>query len=706
MTQPLDFKEEIANFIFTSKYSRYNEDKQRRETWIETVNRVEAMHLKQFRHLDKEYLDEIQWAFDLVREKKVVPSMRSLQFGGKAIEAVNSRQYNCSVRHVDSLRAFSEIFYLLLCGCGVGIGLSKFFLSRLPNLVSANDKTGAVLTYDVADSIEGWADSLEVLLMCYFKNTPLTGRKVVFDYSKIRPEGTPLKTSGGRAPGYKGLKQSHQRIKALLDDIIEVQGKNRLEPIHAYDILMHASDAVLSGGIRRSATIVIFDKDDDAMMNAKTFFVVDKVTRFALDDDTNKYHGKVRINHRTYDVALPDAEYQELVKSKKISWVHIEPQRARSNNSALFLRSEVTLQDFQKIIEKSRQFGEPGFAFANHPWTLYNPCCEIGFVPVTDDGICGVQYCNLSSINGAKIQTKEDFITASKAASIIGTLQAAYTDFKYFHPVTKRLTEEESLLGVSITGMMDNPKVLLNADYQQEAAHKAVVTNKKWAKLLNIHEAARVTCVKPEGTSSLVLGSASGIHPHHARRYFRRVQCNRIEYPFQFFKKTNPHMAEPSQWAANNTDEILTFPIEISDKAMIKTDLTAIEHLKVVKTTQENWVLPGTSHTNKKNVTHNVSCTIVVKDNEWEDVVNFIYKNRDCFGAVSFIPFIGDKVYKQAPLEAIATPEDEVKWNEIVSKYQSVDYTKMKEVEDMTDMLAEQACAGGKCELQLDTVGV
>lgn len=697
--QVVNFREELSNFVFISKYSRFDETKKRRETWVETVDRVLNMHLKRFKDLDKEHLEEIRWAFDLVKEKKVVPSMRSLQFGGKAIEAINSRQYNCSVRHVDSLRAFSEIFYLLLCGCGVGIGLSKFFLGRLSNLVAAADKTGTLLPYVIQDSIEGWADSLEALLMCYFKNTAYTGRKIIFDYSRIRPEGAILKTSGGRAPGYRGLKQAHERIKELLDYIIEVKNQERLSPISAYDILMHASDAVLSGGIRRSATIVIFDKDDDEMMNAKTFFVVEKWFRFSQDEDTKKFHGKVSVNKKNYDVVLSEYEYQELQKTKKISWFHIEPQRARSNNSVLLLRDEVSIQDFKKIIDKSKEFGEPGFAFSNHKWSLYNPCCEIGFVPVTDDGICGVQYCNLSSINGVHINTKEDFVQAAKAASIIGTLQAAYTDFKYFHPVTKKLTEQESLLGVSITGMMDNPRVLLNPDYQQEAAHKAVITNKKWAKILGIPEAARVTCVKPEGTSSLVLGSASGIHPHHARKYFRRVQCNRIEKTFQYFKKINPHAVEASVWAANQTDEIATFPVQISDKAMIKSDLSAIEHLKIIKSTQENWVLPGTSHTNKKPVTHNVSCTVIVKENEWDDVISYIYKHRDCFGAVSFIPDTGDKDYKQAPLEAVTTPEDEAKFNELMAKYKVVDYTLMKESEDSTELLQEFSCVGGACEL-------
>jgi len=694
----MNFQQEISNFIFTNKYARHISSKNRRETWEETCNRVMNMHLEKFKDLDNEYKDEIKWAFDLVKEKKVVPSMRSMQFAGPAVKAHNARMFNCSVRHVDSIRAFAEIFYLLLCGCGVGIGLSKTFLDRLPDLVTPEDKNGSVITYSVEDNIEGWADSIEALLNCYFRNTAYTGRKIIFDYSKIRPEEAILKTGGGKAPGYKGLKRSHKKVKEILDYIIENQNIRRLRPIHAYDILMHTSDAVLSGGIRRSATSVVFDKDDSEMMNAKTYFSVDKIYRFAQDENDNLYYGKIKIGTKIYDVSMNEWSYKELKDKKKISWIYVEPQRARSNNSVLLLRKNTTKKEFEDIIKKTRDFGEPGFVFADNTWQLFNPCFEIGFIPVTDDGQCGVQFCNLSSINGAEVKTKEDFIQAAKAASIIGTLQATYTDFPYLRPVSKYLTEDEALLGVSITGIMDNPKVLLNNDYQQEAAHKVTITNRKWSRRLGIKEAARVTCVKPEGTSSLVLGSASGIHPHHSRKYFRRVQCNKLDNVYVYFKSVNSHMCEESIWSANKTDEVIIFPVEISDKTIIKKDLTALKHLQIIKETQENWVLSGTN-SSKKPVTHNVSCTVIVDENEWDKVVEYIYKNKEFFGAVAFIANTGDKDYKQAPLESIETKEDEEKWNEIVSNYKTVDYSKMKETEDGTTLMKEVACGGGTCEI-------
>lgn len=705
-TTEVNFLSEIANFIFTDKYARHNEIMSRRETWEEDVSRVEKMHLDKFKKtLSKEDLELIKKAFDAVREKRVVPSMRSMQFGGKAVLAHNPRIYNCAVRHIDSIRSFAEVFYLLLCGCGVGFGLSKHFVNRLPDLVGPNDKTGAVVTFVVEDSIEGWADTIEALLNCYFRNTAYSGRKIVFDFSRIRPEGAKIKTGGGKAPGYRGLKKSLQKIKALLDYIIEEKGQTRLHPVNAYDILMHCADAVLSGGIRRSATSVIFDHDDDEMMNAKVAFKVTKHSHFSKNEK-GLYEGYVQVDGQysgikkhKYEVTLKEWEYNILKDQNTISWNHIEPQRARSNNSVLFLRDKVTEEQFVKLNAITRQWGEPGFVFADHPWQLYNPCFEIGFLPVTDDGVCGVQFCNLSSINGAKIKSKQDFLDAVWAVTVIGTLQATYTDFKYLSNTAKQLTEEEALLGTSITGVMDNPKYNLDEKVQTEGAKYAVETNKIWTKKLGINQAARITTVKPEGTSSLVLESASGIHPHHARRYFRRVQVNKHDPVYKFFKKQNPHMCEESVWSANKTDDVITFPITVGDDAMVKSDLSAIKHLEIIKSTQQHWVNNGKTPANKKPVTHNVSCTVIVDENEWDDVFKYLFRNRAYFGAVALLPKTGDKIFDQAPNEAVTTVEDEKKWNHIVSNYKPVNYKLLVEDEDSTKVMDTAACAGGQCEI-------
>ena len=644
--------EEMANFTFTTKYAKYDEKKQRRETWDETVSRIEKMHLKKFAFLSQADKDDIVKAFDFVRAKKITPSMRSMQFGGKAVEAHNGRLFNCGVRHIDSIRSFAESFYALLCGTGVGFGITNYFLNRLPRLVTAEDKTGTVITYVVQDTIEGWGDSIEALMNCYFQNTAYSGRKIVFDYSRIRAKGAKLKTGGGKAPGYKGLKNAHKKVKVILDFIIEENDQTRLKTINAYDILMHCADAVLSGGVRRSACSVIFDASDEDMMNAKT--------------------GK---------------------------WYEENPQRARSNNSAILVRGKTTFVEFKSLIEKTKEFGEPGFLYVVDEKQLLNPCFEISFIPITSDGRCGFQFCNLTSINGTKVSSLDDFKQASWAASLIGTLQAAYTSFPYLGHTSEELSKEEALLGVSITGMMDSPDILFNAKHQREASKVAVDTNRIWAKKIGINQAARVTCVKPEGTNSIVLSAASGIHPHHARKYFRRIQVNHEDNVYKFFKIYNPHACESSVWSANKTDDVITFPIEVSEKAMVKSDISAIEHLKLIKLTQENWVSTGTTEANKKPLNHSVSCTVMVKDEEWEEVTKFLFDNQADFTAVSLLPSSGDKIYKQAPMEAVLTTEDEVKFDTLVKEWARVDFKKLEENDDATMHVAEASCSGGGCEV-------
>ena len=843
---PVNFSQEMANFTFAAKYAKYDEKKGRREVWEETVSRLEKMHLKKFGWLPEEDKKEISWAFDRVREKLVAPSMRSLQFGGKAIEAKNLRIYNCSVMHVNSLRSFAEALYLLLCGCGVGFGLSSRHMNKLPDLVSAKHKTGTIITYVVQDDIEGWADSVEALLMCYFKNTPYTGRKIVFDYSKIRAEGTPLKTGGGKAPGYKGLKRTHEKIKALLDFIIEDKKQRRLKTINAYDILMHCADAVLSGGIRRSACSVIFELSDKDMMEAKGNFKVQKIKRFVKDEDSGLYHGKVKIDSIEYDISdMNQWDYDTLKKDALISWFYVQPQRARSNNSVLLYRDSVTFEQFKSIVQKTRECGEPGFVFANEKTkdVLFNPCVtadtlvsttdgtikiidlvnkfnagetilvksfnlkinkietnkvlmaaktrenaelikltivsdgiehilrltpdhkvyvinhgwikasdlkkdqlvivaesksgissvksiellnyteavydisvennhnffangilvhncfEISFIPIDADGHSGVQVCNLTTQNGGKITSKEIFKTATKAATIIGTLQAAYTDFEYLSNTSKEITEKEALLGVSITGMMDNPAILLNPDNQREMAEYSKKVNEEWAKKLGISPCARTTCIKPEGTSSIILETASGIHPAHAKKYIRRIQCNKMDPVYKFIKANNPHACEESVWSANKTDDVVSFPITSNPDAMVKSDLTAIKHLEIIKSTQQNWVIPGTRDISK-GINNNVSCTVIVGDNEWEDVQKYIYDNREYFTAVALIPNTGDKLYKQAPNEAVTTQEDEVKFEELMKKWKSLNFKDFKEEDDNTKLQQEAACAGGGCEVK------
>lgn len=713
----VDYLGELSNFIFTAKYARYRDQDKRRETYEETVDRVLDMHLMhpKIMALPKDKKKRVVWAYDKVKSKLSAPSMRSMQFGGKAVIAHNARIYNCSAGHIDSIRSFAEAFYLLLCGVGVTVGLSEKYLARLPKLVSRDDKTGTVVTYVVEDTIEGWADSVEALLMCYFKNTPYTGRKLVFDYSKIRKKGTFLKTSGGKAPGHHGLKEAHKKIKSLLDHIIETRGQDELYDINAYDIVMHCADAVLSGGVRRAATAAIFQKDQERMLEAKVSYPVKKLYGFEKNPKTGKMEGHVILDDSSdvvkravtliknnYEVTLSEKEYEWVKQSKTISWLHVEPQRARSNNSLLLVRGTFTQEDFRKVFDYTQQWGEPGFVFANHEDTLFNPCFEISFIPVTSDGRCGFQFCNLSTVNGAKVYTFEDFLEAVESATIIGTVQAMYTHFPYLNKAAQELTEQEALLGVSITGMMDNPKVLLDTRNQYLAAQLAVKINKEWAALLGINPAARTTCLKPEGTTSLVFGSASGIHPHHARKYLRRVQMNKIDPVYKFFKKNNPQLCEESVYSANKTDDVITFPIQVSETAMVKEDLTALQHLDIIKQTQENWVKTGTTSSNTKPLTHNVSCTVVVDTDEWDRVIEYVFSYQQSFAAVSFLHKMGDKAYAQAPLEKML-PEDEERWKTVLSTFKHVEYTDLREEEDKTDFQSVIACGSNGCDTPEET---
>jgi intein/homing endonuclease len=371
--------------------------------------------------------------------------------------------------------------------------------------------------------------------------------------------------------------------------------------------------------------------------------------------------------------------------------------RKRTANKTSWLDEVVNITENQGV--KMVYDAEINEVHAFDANSLYvHNCFEISFIPITKDGRCGFQFCNLTSINGAKVESLEDFKNASWAASLIGTLQAAYTTFPYLGHTSEELTEQEALLGVSITGMMDNPEVLFNPEYQREAAKVSVNTNIEWAKKIGINQASRVTCIKPEGTNSIVLSAASGIHPHHARKYFRRIQVNKEDNVYKFFKMFNEHACEESVWSANKVDDVITFPIEVGENVKIKSELNAIEHLELIKLTQTNWVNCGTTISNKKPLNHSVSCTVIVKDDEWKAVTEYLYKNQEYFTAVSLLPYSGDKIYQQAPMEAIVTPEDEVRFNKLQEEWSKVDFTKLIEDEDETSHTQEAACAGGKCE--------
>ena len=610
----------LMNYTFVSKYARWDADKKRRETWGESVDRVRQMMIDKYvgesQTHNIEISEAIHKAYDDMKKKKILGSQRALQFGGSPIFKHNARIYNCIASYIDRVRFFQECMYLLLCGCGTGFSVQKHHIDKLPDLIKTKD---GQKKFVIEDSIEGWSDSVGVLVSSYFKKCDLfpeyKGKNVLFDYTKIRPAGSYLKSSGGKAPGPEPLKKALTNIKKVLDNAVK-EGRTRLKPIEAYDIVMYGADAVISGGVRRSATICVFSPEDEEMAKAKTG-----------------------------------------------SWFIDNPQRGRSNNSALLLRGETTKAQFKELMQSVKEFGEPGFVWSDSKELIVNPCVEIGMWPVDEQtGKTGWQACNLSTINCAKVKTEQDFYDACVSASIIGTLQAGFAKFPYLGEVSERIISREALLGVSMTGIMEQHEICLDPEIQKKGAQIVKDTNARIAKLIGINKAARTTCVKPEGTSSCILGTSSGIHPHHAKRYIRRVQANKMEPIYQYFKTINPRACEESVWSNNDSDDVVAFCVEVPDGSKIKNQVDAIGLLEYVKSTQQNWVMSGTNpkECTQKWLTHNVSNTINVRPDEWDDVTDFIYSNRKFFCGVSLLPIAGDKDYAQAPFTTVYLPSEQI----------------------------------------------
>ncbi len=685
----------LGEYIAVSRYARYRSDLQRREVFEEAVDRVVDMHRRRFgdrimvnfaailTRLEKEgviesgiarriggflenksLLDTIDAAFEGVRRKRVLPSMRSLQFGGKAIEAANARLFNCAYSPADRLEFFREYFYLLLAGVGCGFSVQKHHVEHLPTLPRrAQEMDLPVKYFTVADTIEGWSDALHELVLSYWN-----GYKVEFNFTGIRRRGSPLRTSGGKAPGHLPLKRALTRA----EQILEGSAGRPIKPIEVYDLCMFVARSVLSGGVRRSATICLFSAEDEDMRFAKTG-----------------------------------------------NWFETQPQRSASNNSAVLNRKTAEFEMFRDLFEAQKEFGEPGFYFSEDPEYGCNPCCEIGLHPVVREvdpesarrlrelgyegdlgsgtRLSGWQMCNLSTINGAAVGGADDFYESCVLAAVIGTVQASYVDMPYLGPITRYLNERESLLGVSICGVMDNPEIFLNPGVLKTGAHICRATNAVLAEAIGIPRAARVTCVKPEGTASLLLGAASGIHPHHAKRYFRRVQANRKDPVYAHFHETNPHMTEPSVYNPD-TDDVITFPVEAPEGAVLRSDVNAVSFLEYVRLVQRYWVQEGRAHDfYSPGLHHNVSNTCGVRPEEWDRVAAFIWENRNYFTGIALLGYCGDKAFAQAPNEEVSTQEDIAKWNRL--KYRSVDYTSLREQSDETALKDIVACAGGACEL-------
>lgn len=626
-------KDMLADSKFFMGYSRWDETLGRYEDWNGSVERVMNMHRQKYAHVMTPELEGyIAFAEKAYKEKAVLGSQRALQFGGEQIFKHESRLYNCSASYVDRPRFFQEAMYLLLCGCGVGFSVQKQHVAKLPAIRAVSRKDSMV--YTVPDSIEGWSDAFGVLLSSYFVGggefPEFEGKTVHFDVSQIRPRGAMI-SGGFKAPGPDGLVRSLEQCRKLLEretasasKTLHVETDNGIaigiteehqfipmRSIVAYDFVMHMADAVLSGGIRRAACIALFGKDDEEMMMSKTG-----------------------------------------------NWFEDNPQRGRSNNSVLVIRDQLTREEWATIMKRTKEFGEPGFIFADDADALFNPCVEIGLRGYTEDMRSGFQKCNLTETNGAFCNTREKLMYASKAGAIMGTLQAGYTNFTYLDKATADITEREALLGVSITGWMTNPEVLFNEDNMRDAAHLVRRTNATVAALIGIKPAARTTTCKPSGNASVLLGCASGIHGDHAKRYFRNVQMTNQDAVTQLIEKANPKMSELSRWNPSGTDVVISFPIVANEGSIFKSDLYGKKQLEFVKKAQEVWINEGRNpeHCITPWLSHNISNTISVDD--WAEVEQYIFDNRQFFAGISLLGTSGDRDYVQAPFTEVFTPEE------------------------------------------------
>lgn len=614
----VDGRKLMSNAKFFEGYSRYNEDKGAYETWDEAVHRVMNMHRKFYKQVIKQNpgLEKLMKEVESVyKDKLILGAQRALQFGGDQLLKKHARLYNCYGGYCDRPNFFGGLLFLLLAGGGVGFSIQKHHIAKLPNI---EKRVKTTKTFVVPDSIEGWAQSVDVLLSSYFLDGGVypeyKGRKVRFDLLRIRPEGSAI-SGGFKAPGPEPLRKALNAIEEKIEKELE-KGETRLKSIVLYDICMFIADAVLSGGVRRSATICVFSKDDEDMLKAK--------------------HG---------------------------NWYDENPQRARSNNSVMLLRDSTTFEEFKNIIEVTKSFGEPGFIWSDDLEFIYNPCCEVGMLAVNEKGESGWQACNLTEINGVKTTKKEIFFKQCKYASILGTLQAGYTAFPFLRDATEAIIRREALIGVGITGMMNNPHILFDEETVRKGARIVKKWNKLIAKIIGINQAARTTVIKPSGNSSVLLECSSGIHGEHSNKYLRNVKFNKNTEVAKLLMQTNPNMCAP---ADKPTDITVSFPIKVPENSIFTTDLLGVKHLDYIKKTQQNWIEEG------KNIelcvdprlSHNVSNTVTVDD--WDAVTKYIYKNKHCLCGVSLAAASGDKVYRQAPLREV------VEFQDIVSKYGEV----------------------------------
>ena len=610
MENIVNSRKEIGDYIFVSKYARTVNGK--KETWDQSIDRVMEMH---WRHLADDMtisdssLDdlskEMSFAEKLYRNQVILGAQRALQYGGNTLLKHHARNYNCAGSYANRISFFQELMYLLLCGSGTGYSVQKVHVNQLPKMkgVDMSKQT----TYVIDDSIEGWSHAVNALIESHYFGLP----EVVFDSSRVRPKGAFI-TGGFRAPGPEPLMKCLSKMGKVLG---KIRGR-KATPFEVHRLACLIADAVISGGIRRSALLCQFDADDREMLTCKTG-----------------------------------------------GWFSEFPELARANNSAIILPS-TPKEVYENIFSSIKQFGEPGIIFSFHPDIVYNPCVEVSGYPqieINGEIQYGWFFCNLTEINGSKIKTKEEFFDACRGASVLGTIQASYTSFKVLTKASRLIAERDALIGVGITGMCENPEILFNPEIQDEGARLVQKTNVKMSRIIGINPAARCTVVKPSGNSSQLLGcTSSGIHKFPFKRFIRNIQAANTEQALRYVKEINPMMVKPSVYD-KEVESVISFPVELDDNVLTSEYSSAVDFLEMVKMTKAHWIENGTNfdhqfykkHPKFAKMRMNVSNTCMVKDDEWDEVKEYVWNNRDVFSGISFLPKGGDLLYPQAPYTSV-----------------------------------------------------
>lgn len=607
----------LSDITVFSKYAKFLPDLGRRENWKELCLRNMGMHMRKYPHM----VEEIERVYnDFVFTKKVLPSMRSMQFGGRPIELSNNRMFNCAFVAVDHPAAFWEAMFLLLGGSGVGFSVQFPHVAKLPAVIGPTNRYRRFL---VGDSIEGWADAIKVLVRAYFegKSDP------DFDYRDIRPKGAKLITSGGKAPGPEPLRICVEQLRKVLNGAIG----RKLNPIECHDMMCHIADAVLSGGIRRAALISLFSMNDMDMLSCKTG-----------------------------------------------SWWELNPQRGRANNSVVLERGKVTEEQFMSIWQRVQTSGcgEPGFFWTNDINIGTNPCCEIS--------LRSMQFCNLTEVNVSDITSQEDLNARCKAASFLGTLQAGYINFHYLRSQWIENTEKDALIGVGMTGIGSGTVLPFNLI---EAADCVKNENERVAKVIGINVAARCTTVKPSGTSSLTVGSSSGIHAWHNDYYIRRMRVGKNEALYHYMANNFPSLIEDCVFKPH-VEAVMMFPQKAPTGAIYRTE-PAINLLKRVRRFNQEWVhagyREGANH-------HNVSCTISIKPEEWDMVGEWCWNNKKYYTGISVLPY-DTGTYPQQPFSDCTKAE----YEELYAQLKDINLDNVMEEDDNTNLNENVACGANGC---------